>query len=79
MQFSQALEGGALLTYRKPVVSQSDIALLQYTGGTTGVSKGAILTHRNLIANVLQIEAWLKPIEQRKTIKTWNFLCALPM
>jgi long-chain acyl-CoA synthetase len=79
MQFSQALESGALLTYRKPVVSQSDIALLQYTGGTTGVSKGAILTHRNLIANVLQIEAWLKPIEQRKTIKTWNFLCALPM
>ena len=79
MQFSQALEGGALLTYRKPVVSQNDIALLQYTGGTTGVSKGAILTHRNLIANVLQIEAWLKPIEQRKTIKTWNFLCALPM
>ena len=79
MQFSQALERGALLTYRKPVVSQSDIALLQYTGGTTGVSKGAILTHRNLIANVLQIEAWLKPIEQRKTIKTWNFLCALPM
>ena len=78
-QFSQALERGALLTYRKPVVSQSDIALLQYTGGTTGVSKGAILTHRNLIANVLQIEAWLKPIEQRKTIKTWNFLCALPM
>ena len=79
MQFSQALEREALLTYRKPVVSQSDIALLQYTGGTTGVSKGAILTHRNLIANVLQIEAWLKPIEQRKTIKTWNFLCALPM
>ena len=79
IQFSQALERGALLTYRKPVVSQSDIALLQYTGGTTGVSKGAILTHRNLIANVLQIEAWLKPIEQRKTIKTWNFLCALPM
>jgi long-chain acyl-CoA synthetase len=79
IQFSQALERGALLTYRKPVVSQSDIALLQYTGGTTGVSKGAILTHRNLIANVLQIEAWLKTIEQRKTIKTWNFLCALPM
>ncbi len=79
IQFRQALERGALLTYRKPIVSQGDIALLQYTGGTTGVSKGAILTHRNLIANVLQIEAWLKPIEQRKTIKTWNFLCALPM
>ena len=79
IQFSQALDRGAQLPYQKPVVSQNDIALLQYTGGTTGVSKGAILTHRNLIANVLQIEAWLKPIEQRKTIETWHFLCALPM
>lgn len=79
IQFSQALDRGAQLPYQKPVVSQDDIALLQYTGGTTGVSKGAILTHRNLIANVLQIEAWLKPIEQRKTIEAWHFLCALPM
>lgn len=79
IQFSQALDRGAQLPYQKPVVSQNDIALLQYTGGTTGVSKGAILTHRNLIANVLQIEAWLKPIEQRKTIEAWHFLCALPM
>lgn len=79
IQFSQALDHGAQLPYQKPVVSQNDIALLQYTGGTTGVSKGAILTHRNLIANVLQIEAWLKPIEQRKTIEAWHFLCALPM
>ena len=79
IQFSQALDRGAQLPYQKPVVSQNDIALLQYTGGTTGVSKGAILTHRNLIANVLQIEAWLKPIEQQKTIEAWHFLCALPM
>ena len=79
IQFSQALDRGAQLPYQKPVVSQNDIALLQYTGGTTGVSKGAILTHRNLFANVLQIEAWLKPIEQRKTIEAWHFLCALPM
>jgi len=79
IQFRQALDRGAQLPYQKPVVSQNDIALLQYTGGTTGVSKGAILTHRNLIANVLQIEAWLKPIEQRKTIEAWHFLCALPM
>lgn len=77
--FSAALEFGAQRIYVRPEVSQDDIALLQYTGGTTGVSKGAILSHRNLIANVLQIEAWLKPIEQRKTITAWNFLCALPM
>ena len=79
IQFSQALERGAQLSYQKPAISQSDIALLQYTGGTTGISKGAILTHRNLIANVMQIEAWLKPIQQRKTIEAWHFLCALPM
>ncbi|NDE43697.1 MAG: long-chain fatty acid--CoA ligase [Burkholderiaceae bacterium] len=78
-QFTAALELGAQRTYERPQLSHADIALLQYTGGTTGISKGAILTHRNLIANVLQIEAWLKPIEQRKTITSWHFLCALPM
>jgi long-chain acyl-CoA synthetase len=79
IQFSTALESGSENPYKRPQLSQDDIALLQYTGGTTGISKGAILTHRNLIANVLQIEAWLKPIEQRKTITAWHFLCALPM
>jgi long-chain acyl-CoA synthetase len=79
IQFTPALELGARQTYERPHRFQDDIALLQYTGGTTGISKGAILTHRNLIANVLQIEAWLKPIEQRKTITAWHFLCALPM
>ena len=79
IQFSAALERGSENPYKRPQLSQDDIALLQYTGGTTGISKGAILTHRNLIANVLQIEAWLKPIEQRKTITAWHFLCALPM
>jgi len=79
MQFTTALELGAQRIYERPQLSHADIALLQYTGGTTGISKGAILTHRNLIANVLQIEAWLKPIEQRKTITSWHFLCALPM
>jgi long-chain acyl-CoA synthetase len=79
IQFSTALERGSENPYKRPQLSQDDIALLQYTGGTTGISKGAILTHRNLIANVLQIETWLKPIEQRKTITAWHFLCALPM
>lgn len=78
-QFTAALELGGQRTYERPQLSYTDIALLQYTGGTTGISKGAILTHGNLIANVLQIEAWLKPIEQRKTITSWHFLCALPM
>ncbi len=79
LQFSAALDQGGQRDYQRPLLVQNDIALLQYTGGTTGISKGAILTHRNLIANVLQIEAWLKPIEHRKTITAWHFLCALPM
>lgn len=47
--------------FRKPSMSQSDIAFLQYTGGTTGVAKGAILTHQNMVANMCQARAWLSP------------------
>jgi long-chain acyl-CoA synthetase len=55
-------------------VSPSDTAILLYTGGTTGVSKGAVLTHRNLSVNVRQTRSWLWSIEERKEI----FLCVLP-
>ncbi len=48
-------------TLQRPEVSRDDIAFLQYTGGTTGVSKGAVLLHRNISSNVLQCESWLKP------------------
>ena len=47
--------------FKKPEMKQSDIAFLQYTGGTTGVAKGAILTHKNMIANMCQARAWLSP------------------
>lgn len=59
--WSQALAFGAQKTYVQPKLTQDDVAFLQYTGGTTGVSKGAVLTHKNIIANILQISAWMKP------------------
>ncbi len=59
--WSEALNFGAEKTYIQPKLTQDDIAFLQYTGGTTGVSKGAVLTHKNIIANILQISAWMKP------------------
>lgn len=62
VDFHQALKTGSQLEYQKPVIRSSDLALLQYTGGTTGVAKGAALSHRNLIANIEQVEAWMKAL-----------------
>ncbi len=58
----QALRKGRRLQYVKPFMSGDDIAFLQYTGGTTGVAKGAILTHRNMIANVMQAKGAYGPV-----------------
>ena len=60
-KFNDAIAAGKRLTLRKPELNPDDVAFLQYTGGTTGVSKGATLLNRNVIANVLQNEAWLQP------------------
>lgn len=59
--WAEAMSKGAEKTYVQPKLAHEDIAFLQYTGGTTGVSKGAVLTHKNIIANVLQMNAWMKP------------------
>ncbi|MHB8405405.1 MAG: long-chain-fatty-acid--CoA ligase [Gammaproteobacteria bacterium] len=59
VSFRAALAQGAAQTLDEVIVSHEDIAFLQYTGGTTGVAKGAVLTHRNMVANVLQASAWL--------------------
>ncbi|WP_374028723.1 AMP-binding protein [Bdellovibrio bacteriovorus] len=59
--FRQALELGAMKPSQKITTTLEDIAFLQYTGGTTGVAKGAMLLHRNVLANVLQIRDWMKP------------------
>ena len=61
-KFNDVLAQGRRLTFTPVAVGPKDIAFLQYTGGTTGVAKGAILLHRNLVANVLQVEAWNAPM-----------------
>ena len=64
IRFNAALSEGASGTLKREVISLDDVAFLQYTGGTTGVSKGAVLTHRNIVANVLQSRAWLFGFQQ---------------
>ena len=60
--FKDALAAGRAMTLTLAAVGPDDIAFLQYTGGTTGVSKGAMLLHRNLVANLLQVNAWNEPM-----------------
>ncbi len=80
VRFKEALSQGARMPYSAPELNASDIAFLQYTGGTTGVSKGATLTHRNIIANVLQTEAWAEPaLSQPPAVEFPNIVCALPL
>jgi long-chain acyl-CoA synthetase len=78
--FNDALAEGRGKSFQPAQVGPDDIAVLQYTGGTTGVSKGAVLLHRNLVANILQAEAWyqpaLKKIPAGEQIVT---ICALPI
>lgn len=61
LSFVKELEKGDAKAFRKPEMKITDIAFLQYTGGTTGVAKGAMLTHRNILANLCQARAWLSP------------------
>ena len=80
VKFNQALRVGSELRFRPPTVSAEDIALLQYTGGTTGISKGAVLLHRNVIANLLQSEAWNEPVMKRVPANEQpTSVCALPL
>lgn len=78
--FNQALRQGKGLPLRRPEITPDDIAVLQYTGGTTGVSKGAVLLHRNVVANVLQSEAWNDPVMKRVPANEQpTSVCALPL
>ena len=80
VRFNDALARGRKLPLARPELGPQDIALLQYTGGTTGVSKGAVLLHRNVIANVLQSEAWNDPVmKQVPASEQPTSVCALPL
>lgn len=81
LSFKEALAEGARQELKKVDIQAEDVAFLQYTGGTTGVSKGATLVHRNIVANLMQGEAWLRPAFQSKIGSDDHFLivCALPL
>ena len=78
--FKQALAQGARMPLAAVELGHADVAFLQYTGGTTGVSKGATLTHRNVIANVLQNDAWIQPgLAKVPQGEQMTIVCALPL
>ena len=80
LRFNRALAQGAHLALQPVDIGPDDIAFLQYTGGTTGVSKGAVLTHRNVVANVLQNEAWAQPVlNAEPKVEALTIVCALPL
>ncbi len=80
VRFNQAIAEGERASFKSPDIKPDDVALLQYTGGTTGVSKGAVLLHRNIIANVLQAEAWNAPVMQSVPANEQpTSVCALPL
>ncbi len=80
VRFNDALAKGAGAALQPVDIGPDDIALLQYTGGTTGVSKGAVLLHRNVIANVLQSEAWNAPaLGKIPAGEQTAAVCALPL
>jgi long-chain acyl-CoA synthetase len=78
-RFVDVMERGGRLPLRRPTLSADDVAFLQYTGGTTGVSKGATLLHRNVVANIMQCEAWFGPVLERAGGQPLTIVCALPL
>ncbi|MFZ0763437.1 MAG: AMP-binding protein, partial [Bradyrhizobium sp.] len=80
VSFNDAIAAGRTMTFQKPRLMPDDVAFLQYTGGTTGVSKGATLLHRNILANVLQNDAWLQPaLKKPPHVDQLFIVCALPL
>ncbi|MBD7959472.1 MULTISPECIES: long-chain-fatty-acid--CoA ligase [Comamonas] len=81
VRYKDAIRRGNSGHFKKPGIGPNDIAVLQYTGGTTGVSKGAVLLHRHIIANTLQCEAWFNPVvtDLRNSGEQVTSVCALPL
>jgi long-chain acyl-CoA synthetase len=80
VRFNQAIAIGRKVKFAPAQSKPDDVAVLQYTGGTTGVSKGAVLLHRNVIANVLQSEAWNAPVMTKVPANQQpTSVCALPL
>ncbi|ABB05848.1 AMP-binding protein [Burkholderia lata] len=80
VKFDDAIEEGRRGKFVLASPSPDDVAFLQYTGGTTGVSKGATLLHRNIVANVLQTDVWLKPARDwRPDVTQFITVAALPI
>jgi long-chain acyl-CoA synthetase len=79
IRFNAAVAEGSQLSLRNVDIGPEDVAFLQYTGGTTGVSKGAVLLHRNVVANIMQCEAWFKPMLDKVGGQQLTIVCALPL
>jgi long-chain acyl-CoA synthetase len=80
VRFNDAVARGARGSLKRPEIGPDDVAVLQYTGGTTGVSKGAVLLHRNVVANALQSEAWNLPAMSKVPEgEQPTSVCALPL
>ena len=80
VRYNDAIARGTAGTLKPPAIKPDDVAVLQYTGGTTGVSKGAVLLHRNLVANVLQNEIWGSPLMGKIPAgEQPTSVCALPL
>ena len=80
VRFNEAVARGTKGTVKRAEIKPDDVAVLQYTGGTTGVSKGAVLLHRNVVANVLQSEAWNQPVMKLVPANEQpTSVCAIPL